>query len=89
MKKIFFIIILNLGLLGGQLWTVANFGDGGQKWAVSQKKVQELKVENEKLKQKILAESTMESLAKKAERMGLLKIRVEYAKLPAVAQKLE
>lgn len=89
MRKIFFIIILNLGLLGGQLWTVANFGDGGQKWATSQKKVQELEVENEQLKQKILAESTMESLVKKAEGMGLLKMRVEYAKLPAVAQKME
>lgn len=89
MKKIFFIVVLNLFLLGGQLWTVANFGDGGQKWAVSQKKVQEIEIENEKIKQRILAESTMESIILKSEKMGFSKMKIEYAKVPSVAQKME
>lgn len=82
-------MVLNLFLLAGQLWTVANFGDGGQKWATSQKKVQELEVENEKIKQKILAESTLESIINKSEKLGLVKMKIEYAKVPSVAQKME
>lgn len=89
MKKIFFIIIFNGLLFIGQLWTVANFGDGGQKWANSQKMIKELDFENEALKKEILAESTIESYIKKSEEAGFVKMRIEYVKLPSIAQKIE
>ena len=89
MKKILFIVLINMFLLGGQLWTVANFGDGGQKWTASQKVVRELEVENEKIRKQILSESTIDALSKKSEKMGLLKMDIEYAKVPSVAQRLE